>query len=529
MKKAAKKLSKVQKVRLAIQIFVVVFVFFISISHYLEEKNIAVIPGTASIHAICPFGGVATLYTYATTGDYIQKIHQSDFYMLIGLVFALIITGASFCGWICPLGSIQEWFGKLGRKIFGRFYNKVPKRLDFILRFGKYALLIWIIIQTARTGKLFFGDFDPYYNLFNIWTDEIALTGYISVALTLGLSLLIERPFCRYACPLGAVNGLFNSVSILNIKRKKETCVNCELCDSACPLNVNISGKGSIKSPACIRCMKCVETCPVNSPAESTLDVHFIADTSFKKQKKTFPRMGFGIIAVLAFFIPVVISIAAGTFITERIKTYDTTSDIRGSSTIQEVIDNYDITRGLLYNAFGIPAEVPSETKLKDLSELLGIPEEAEIISPETIREAVDYINLPLDSIVEIASIEEDDLRVIIDSYSLDDSATLKQLIVKSDPGTIAYIISGNWPEVKIEDGVLPELPDEHEEGESSVEIKGSTTLADIKNLVKDFDSFLETMGISVDENMSASMKDLKILYDFEMLTVRDYVEANRK
>lgn len=528
-KAAGKKLSLTQKVRLIIQISVVVFIFFVSISHYLEENEILVIPGTASIHAICPFGGVVTLYTYASTGDYIQKIHQSDFYMLLGLLIALVLTGAGFCGWICPLGSIQEWFGKLGRKIFGRYYNKIPKKLDFILRFGKYILLIWVIIQTARTGKLFFGDFDPYYNLFNIWTDEIALTGYISVALTLGLSLFIERPFCRYACPLGAINGFFNSFSLFSIKRKKKTCVNCGLCDLSCPMNVNISGKGAIKSPACIRCMKCTEVCPENTPVNVTLEANFILDIPSKK-KRLFPRTGIGVIAVLAFFIPVVISVAAGTFITERVRTYETTSDIRGSSTIQEIVDNYDITRGLLYNSFAIPAEVSSETKLKDLSELLGIPEEAEIISPETIREAVDYINVSLKSLDEIVSIETEEFREIINEYLLDESASLKQLMAKSEPGTVAFIFSGKWPEVQIENGLLLELPEDHEKiEEGGVEIKGSTTLGDISNMVDDFDNFLLTMVIPIDENMSSTLKDLKNIYNFEMQTVRDYIEENRK
>lgn len=88
-----------------------------------------------------------------------------------------------------------------------------------------------------------FEPYDPYYNLFNIWTDEIVITGYISVLLTLGLSLFIERPFCRYACPLGAINGLFNSISIFGIKRKKDTCINCSLCDKACPVGIVVSEK----------------------------------------------------------------------------------------------------------------------------------------------------------------------------------------------------------------------------------------------------------------------------------------------
>jgi len=78
-------------------------------------------------------------------------------------------------------------------------------------------MLLFVIIQTARTATLLFSSFDPYYNLFNIWTDEIAVTGYIAVILSLGAFFFVERPFCRYAWPLGEITGLFNSFSLMEI------------------------------------------------------------------------------------------------------------------------------------------------------------------------------------------------------------------------------------------------------------------------------------------------------------------------
>jgi len=68
-------------------------------------------------------------------------------------------------------------------------------------------MLLFVIIQTARTAT----------PLFNIWTDEIAVTGYIAVILSLGASFFVERPFCRYAWPLGEITGLFNSFSLMEI------------------------------------------------------------------------------------------------------------------------------------------------------------------------------------------------------------------------------------------------------------------------------------------------------------------------
>ncbi|WP_367357343.1 4Fe-4S binding protein [Mesotoga sp.] len=95
---------------------------------------------TASLHAVCPFGGVVTLYNLVSDGTYVQKIHPSNLFALGGLLISLVIAGAFFCGWICPLRSVQEWIGKAGRKLLRSHYNKVPAGLNKILSLGKYAI-----------------------------------------------------------------------------------------------------------------------------------------------------------------------------------------------------------------------------------------------------------------------------------------------------------------------------------------------------------------------------------------------------
>ncbi|ACR79128.1 MULTISPECIES: 4Fe-4S binding protein [Kosmotoga] len=519
---------KVQRLRLWIQIFFVALIVFISVGHYLDEKNIYTIPGVASIHAICPFGGVVTMYNFVTTGDYVKKLHQSNFIMILALIILLVLTGASFCGWICPLGSVQEWFGKLGRKIFRKHYNKVPKKLDKVLRFGKYFVLGYIVIQTARTVNLVFADFDPYYNLFNIWTDEIALSGYIVVALTLGLSLLIERPFCRYACPLGAINGLFNSFSLLNIKRYENTCVNCGQCDRACPVGIVVSKTDALRSPSCIRCLKCVESCPINEKNKDTLKLDLIPAKKEKKPRKVIPNTAYVVLVLVAFIAPIAIAMANGAFITERIKTYETTDDIRGSSTLQEILDHYDVSKGVLYGSLGIPQSIPTETKLKDLAELIGIPEEEEIISPEVIRTAVEVINQPVEELYSVANIDSSELSEIIKNAGLDEGATVKQLVMKSEPGVLAYIISGKWPSDYIAQTGEDELVYQPEKETTEVSIKGSTTLGEIKELVPDFEAFLQEFGISEDEPLTAMLKDLKSKYGFEISAIREYVDSQQ-
>ncbi len=277
-----KKSSKEIRVRSVIQIIFFVLIGIIAINHNLEESGKAIpLLSSASLHALCPFGGVVTLHQFITTGTFVQKINQSSI-VLMTIAFVLaILFGPVICGWVCPLGSIQEWFGKLGKKTFKtRFNNIVPARYDKYLRFIRYIILAWVVYVISSTGKLIFQDVDPYYALFNFSSGEVVMGSLIILGVTLSLSLIIERPWCKYACPFGAVMGISNLFRIFKIKRNKSTCISCGACDRACPMNINVSESNIIRDHQCISCMKCTSevACPISDTVEFT--------TSSKKTKE---------------------------------------------------------------------------------------------------------------------------------------------------------------------------------------------------------------------------------------------------
>lgn len=252
--------------------FFLILVLLISLKKLLADRGI-VLPflPEASLHAICPFGGVVSLYQFFTTGTFVQKIHESSFVLMISAFLLAILAGPLICGWVCPFGTFQELLGKLGKKISGKRYNHlIPDKADKALRYFRYVVLGLVVYNTAVAGKLLFQDVDPYYALFNLWSDELALPALALLVVTVLLSMAVERPWCKYACPYGALLGLTNFFRSFKIRRRQDTCIHCGACDRACPMNIKVSSAEAVKDPQCISCLSCTSEfhCPVPGTVE---------------------------------------------------------------------------------------------------------------------------------------------------------------------------------------------------------------------------------------------------------------------
>ena len=254
-------------IRRLVQWFFFLLVALISVNHTLVESG-GGIPflSTASLHALCPFGGVVTIYQFATVGTFVQKIHESSFaLMAIGFVLA-VFFGPVFCGWVCPLGTVQEWVAKLGKSLFKRRYNHfLPAKLDSLLRYLRYAVLAWVVYVTAVSGTLMFAEYDPYFALFNFWSSEVSVTALVILGVTLVLSVFVERPWCKYACPYGAVLGITNLFRVFQIRRSAATCKADGACSIMCPMNIKVDTVNTVRDHQCISCLECTSeaVCPV--------------------------------------------------------------------------------------------------------------------------------------------------------------------------------------------------------------------------------------------------------------------------
>lgn len=247
------------------------FIIGSSIRHYLVTTE-----HVASIDAYCPFGGIATLWRWVSTGGlFVQKTHQSNLVLLLGLIAGVIVAGGAFCGWICPFGALQDLLDWIRKKL--RLPElRIPSRLDRVLTYGRYVTLGVILYATIATVKLWFADWDPYRTIFSLgWLFEFNLgeqwLAYAVALVILVGALLIPRFWCRYLCPLGGAISLLGNFSLLRIRRDESSCKGCAVCNAPCPVKIEVAQADSAVSADCIGCLECVEVCPREGALSVTL------------------------------------------------------------------------------------------------------------------------------------------------------------------------------------------------------------------------------------------------------------------
>jgi polyferredoxin len=148
-----------------------------------------------------------------------------------------------------------------------KFNGFIPSGVDRYLRFLRYVVLVVVLYATAVSATLVFADYDPYHALFKFWSSEIAVSSLVVLGIVIALSFFVERPFCKYACPYGALLGLFNYFRIFQLRRSEAKCIDCKACDRSCPMNITVSSGNVIRDHQCISCLKCTSeyACPVAS------------------------------------------------------------------------------------------------------------------------------------------------------------------------------------------------------------------------------------------------------------------------
>lgn len=266
--------------------------------------------------ASCPIGALQALLN--------QRGFTVPFAALGFLFVFGSLLGRFVCGWLCPFGLVQDLMHRIPlpgqrtvapaasapgsrrqrtdapvssapgsrrqhtdtapdrehpSRLFAVFRKR--KRLPFhhILKHGKYLTLVGLVFLGSAfltDGFAKFPAFCKYLCPSGTLLGALPLLGAneglrsqagglffwkLGILLVLLLlSVFVYRPFCQYLCPLGAVYGLFNRFSLVQIRWEEERCIHCSACETACPVGLPVQEIS--RSPECIRCGECMAACP---------------------------------------------------------------------------------------------------------------------------------------------------------------------------------------------------------------------------------------------------------------------------
>lgn len=327
------------------------------------------------VDALCPFGGVETLWTLMTSGGLVQKIAASSVVLLIMTVLLALVFGRAFCGYLCPLGALQEFVGKLRRLLGVRRPLEVPQAVDRYARLLKYVVLVGFTAATWAAAELVIRPYDPWVAWTHLTSAELLTefsVGLGILVLSLAGSIVYDRFFCKYLCPMGALLGLASKVSIFRIRRNAETCTDCHACDRVCPSNIKVSQVETVTSMECLSCNECANACPVPGTLAMRAGEPQRA-AGIKPNTVALSVVGIALVTMglatasgnFAWTMPSVaeaVNASAGTIDVEQ---------IRGSMTFEEVSQATGIPASAFEERFGIkPADMTKP--MKDVSGTYG-------------------------------------------------------------------------------------------------------------------------------------------------------------
>jgi len=258
------KTASLSKSRRTIQWLAVIGTFVIGLRH--------IMPGEASrggsFDSFCAFGGIETLLPYLFTGQVLKSTNLLNFSVLIATLGVALVAGRAFCGWLCGLGALQDFVAEWTRKLLGKKRHirgkpsktilplRLPASIDRPLRYAKYLVLAAILVASLYAAFPPLREFCPVRAVFSLKMTPLL---WLSLVVFLAGSVLVERFWCKYLCPLGAALALFNKISPVRLV-SSTTCNNCGRCDIECSMGIE-DVPNNLTDTECIRCLECLDTC----------------------------------------------------------------------------------------------------------------------------------------------------------------------------------------------------------------------------------------------------------------------------
>ena len=176
-----------------------------------------------------------------------------------------IIANKLICGWACPYGALQELLYSLPLFKNAKKDFKIPFIITNTIRIGLFLLMIFLLFGIIGNNKGFvlYHDLNPF-NLFDLRFGSAGII--LTIIITIAMSFVLYRPFCRVICPFGLFSWLAERISIFRVRIDREKCTTCGHCIAACPLGAAEDMVLGKKMPEdCFSCARCLNKCPVDA------------------------------------------------------------------------------------------------------------------------------------------------------------------------------------------------------------------------------------------------------------------------
>ncbi|MDE6270513.1 MAG: 4Fe-4S binding protein, partial [Muribaculaceae bacterium] len=238
-------------------------------------------------------GTSARYFGWLAKIQFLPAVFSANVVVLIALAVLTLLLGRVYCSVICPLGIMQDIFGRFGRMGRKHRYRYSYSPSLTILRIAVFAAWVLAIIigvsvittllapysaygriaQTLLQPIWIFGnnlladaaeraDNYAFYRV-DIWLrSPLTLTVAVLTLIVLGvLAWRNGRTYCNTICPVGTILGYLSQFSLFKPVIDKSKCVNCGLCARKCKASCIDSKNHSIDYTRCVACMDCIDTC----------------------------------------------------------------------------------------------------------------------------------------------------------------------------------------------------------------------------------------------------------------------------